>query len=158
MMNQQKRITAMDSLKEYLDRMVTVDFIYYANENWQRTGKLIEYEPFSHIIVDPYEYLKSVGLVKGENRFLEEREGRRPFRIDFVKESSGIISIRELINNEEYKTIYDNRWIIPRFNPAYHNTRGELVEKGAIKKKENAEDITNHVRKLTFGSEYSRGI
>jgi len=138
----------MDSLSNYLNEMVTVDFIYYANERWQRTGKLIEFEPFSHIIVDPYEYLKSIGFVKGESRFLEEMEERRPLRTYFIKDSQGIVSIRDIENNE---TIYDNRWIIPRFNPAYHNTRGELIERGAIKKRDNAEDITKHLRKLTFG-------
>ena len=150
MMNQIERITAMDSLNDYLDRMVTVDFIYYAAERWQRTGSFLEFEPFSYVVIDPYQYLQSVGLVKGENRFLEERDEQRPIRIDFVSGESAIISIKELVGIDS-NTIYSNQWIIPDFNPSYHNTRGEMLERGAIVVKENADDIVEHVRKVSFG-------
>lgn len=152
MMNQQERREAMDHLQDFIGKMVTVNFIYYADEPWHRTGKLVGVEPYSHIVVDPYEYYQDLGLVTG-NRFYELTPHLEPFAVHFVKEGAGIRSINEFEGDGTERILYENQWIIPRFNPGYENTRNTLVEQGAIKVKDNAEDIDFHVRKLSFGKE-----
>lgn len=142
----------MENLPTFIGEMVSLSFICYANESWNRIGKLVEIEPYSHVVIDPYEYRKDVGDVTGD-RFYEETEYLRKLAIYFVKEWAGIQSIKKLVGDGTEELLYQNQWIIPRFNPLYKNTRGNLVERGAIKIGENADDIEFHVRKLSFGKE-----